>query len=185
MRPDPVRQARQRSSAAARGRSRAPPPPGGVERAALEFRTLQDLRTVVGSARGYDAEVRRATGISGSQLWALSEISAAAGMSVNALAERLALHQTTASNLVNALVERRLIRRARDDADQRVVRLHASAEGMRVLLRAPRPYSGLLVDALRQLEPGDLARLSRSLAALLGAMRRPAIASAGETILGE
>jgi DNA-binding MarR family transcriptional regulator len=186
MRPDPVRQARKRTSAAARGRSRAQPlPPGGVERAALEFRTLQDLRTVVGTARGYDAEVRRATGISGSQLWALSEISSAAGMSVNSLAERLALHQTTASNLVNALVERRLIRRARDDADQRVVRLHATAEGMRLLLRAPRPYTGLLVDALRQLEPGDLARLSRSLAALLGAMRRPAVASAGEMILGE
>jgi DNA-binding MarR family transcriptional regulator len=156
-----------------------------AERAALEFRTLQDLRTVVGSARGYDMEVRRATGISGSQLWALSEISAAAGVSVNGLAERLALHQTTASNLVNALVERRFIRRARDDADQRVVRLYATAEGMRLLLRAPRPYSGLLVDALRQLEAGELARLGRSLAGLLAAMRRPAAPGSGEIILGE
>jgi DNA-binding MarR family transcriptional regulator len=185
MRPDLVRRPRKRASAAARSIKPQVLPPEGAGRAALEFRTLRDLRTVVGSARGYDMEVRRATGISGSQLWALAEIADAAGVSVNGLAERLALHQTTASNLVNALVERRLIRRVRDELDQRVVRLFATADGMRLLLRAPRPYTGLLVDALRQLEAEELARLARSLEALLGAMRRPAVTAAGETLLGE
>jgi MarR family transcriptional regulator, organic hydroperoxide resistance regulator len=160
-------------------------PPHRSERDALEFRALQDFRTVVGSARQYDAEVRRITGISGSQLWALSEISRAGGMRVNTLAERLALHQTTASNLVNALAERRLVRRTRDEADQRVVRLFATAEGMRLLLRAPQPYTGLLVEALRKLDPADLHSLTRGLTAMLGAMRRPATSTAGETLLGE
>ena len=147
---------------------------------------LQSFRTVVGSARDYEAEVRARTGVSGSQLWALAEISRGPGMSVNAVAERLALHQTTASNLVNGLSERRLIRRARDASDQRIVRLYATADGMRLLLRAPRPYTGLLLDALRKLGAPELARLSRSFQALLGAMRPPAtLCAAGETLVGD
>lgn len=186
MRADPVRPSRKRLSAGSRRLARAAASASRkAARDTLELRILQSFRTVLGSARDYDAEVRARTGISGSQLWALSEISREPGMSVNAVAERLALHQTTASNLVNVLSERRLVRRARDGSDQRVVRLHATAEGMRLLLRAPRPYTGLLVEALRKLGPLELTRLSRSFAALLGAMRPGVLAAAGETLLGD
>src|SRR5689334_6306262 len=98
-------------------------------RAKLELAALQELRTIVGSARRHDAEVRRIAGISGSQLWALSEIARSAGLSVNDLAAKMALHQTTASNLVNVLSERKLIRREKDEADQRVSRLHVTTDG--------------------------------------------------------
>lgn len=106
-------------------------------------------------------------------------------ITVNELAARLALHQTTASNLVNALVARRLIRRARDRRDQRIVHLHVTAEGTRLLARSPRPCSGLLVDALRRIAAPDLQKVSRSLALLLGAMREAAPAAAGEIFIGE
>jgi MarR family transcriptional regulator, organic hydroperoxide resistance regulator len=153
-------------------------------RVALELQTLQCLRTVFGTARSHDAEVRSLAGIPGSQLWALSEIARTGGMSVNELSERMALHQTTASNLVNALVERKLIRRARDELDQRVVRLHVNTSGKRILLRAPGPYAGLLVDALRQLDRADLAKLHRSLEVLVNELRRTAPGAAGEPLLG-
>ena len=146
---------------------------------------LQDRRAAVGSARQHDARVRRAAGISGSQLWALDEVVHAEGITVNELAARLALHQATASNLVNALVARRLIRRARDRDDQRIVHLHATADGTRLLARAPQPCSGLLVDALRRLAARDLEKFSRSLVRLLGAMRRAAPAAAGEFFIAE
>lgn len=184
MRAASVRLPRKMPSTGSRNPTRAAASPR-ARRASLELRILQNFRTVVGSARDYDAEVRAHTGISGSQLWALWEISRADGMRVNALAERLALHQTTASNMANALSERRLIRRARDAADQRVVRLHATADGKRLLLRAPGPYAGLLVDALQKLGAAELFRLSRGLTSLIGAMRRPADAAAGETLMGE
>ena len=158
---------------------------GAAARAAAELRVLQDLRTAVGSARQHDARVRRTAGISGSQLWALDEVAHAEGITVNELAARLALHQTTASNLVNALVARRLIRRARDRDDQRIVHLHATADGTRLLARAPQPCSGLLVDALRRLASRDLEKFSRSLVRLLGAMRRAAPAAAGEFFIAE
>ncbi len=186
MRSDPVRRSRKRLSSGSRASARAVVSSAArPQRHSLELRTLRSFRTVVGSARDYDAEVRARTGISGSQLWALSEISREGGLSVNSVAERLSVHQTTASNLANALSERRLIRRVRDDTDQRVVRLYATADGMRLLLRAPRPYAGLLVDALGKLEPAELSRLFRGLTSLLGAMRRPATAAAGETLIAE
>lgn len=155
------------------------------ERARIELRTLQEFRLIFGSARRHDAEVRRISGISGSQLWALSEIARSAGMRVNDLAERMALHQTTASNLVNALVERKLIRRARDEADQRVVRLYITIDGKKKLLQAPGPYAGLLVDALRHLEPPDLRRLRLALNVLTNVLRDAARDAAGETLMGE
>jgi DNA-binding MarR family transcriptional regulator len=105
-------------------------------------------------------------------------------MSVNRLAERMALHQTTTSNLVNALVERQLVRRVRDAADQRVVHLHVAAEGKRVLLRAPGPYAGLLVDALRHLDARQLAQLRESLDVLVAVLHRTAENAAGEPLLG-
>jgi len=156
-----------------------------AERRALELRTLQGFRTIIGSARRHDSEVRRIAGISGSQLWALAEIARSAAMSVNELSEQMALHQTTASNLVNALVERRLIRRVRDAADQRIVRLHVTTDGKRMLLRAPGPYTGLLVDAIRHLDSGQLAKVRNGLAVLLGVLRDTATDSAGQTLLGE
>lgn len=155
------------------------------KRGGLELQALQGFRMIFGSARAHDTEVRRIAGISGSQLWALSEIASATGMTVNGLSKHMALHQTTASNLVNALVERKLIRRVRDTADQRVVHLHLTVEGRRMLLRAPGPYSGLLVDALRRLDDDALDRLRSSLSVLLGVMRDAAKAAAGETLMGE
>ena len=179
---------RPRNRAVVNGRPRsAPPSPvvSAVVRAGLELETLQAFRTVFGSARLHDAEVRRTARISGSQLWALSEIAGATGMSVNALAKNMALHQTTASNLVNALVELELIRRIRNTSDQRVVQLHVTAEGKRMLKRAPGPYVGLLVDALRHLDSHQLAALRQCLQLLVAAMKRPAAYAAGQTLMGE
>lgn len=170
-----------RNAAARPGRK----PEKSSAKAQLELSTLQEFRTIVGSARRHDADVRRIAGISGSQLWALSEIAKSEGMRVNDLSERMALHQTTASNLINALVERKLIRRGRDDEDQRVVRLHVTTEGKRMLLRAPGPYVGLLVDALRHLQTPELRRLKNSLRTLSTVLRDSAGDAAGETLMGE
>jgi DNA-binding MarR family transcriptional regulator len=154
-------------------------------RSALELRALQAFRMIFGSARRFDADIRRTTGISGSLLWALAEIARTASISVTALAERMALHQTTASNIINALVERKLVRRARSSADQRVVRLSISLQGVRVLRHAPGPHAGLLVDALTRLEEGQIEVLQKSLAILVAQMRATAAIAAGETLLGE
>ena len=91
-------------------------------RSALQVSAMQGFRIIFGSARRYDTHVRRISGIPGSLLWALSEIGRGAGMSVGELSARMALHQTTASNLVKALVQRGLIERSRSPQDRRIVR---------------------------------------------------------------
>jgi DNA-binding MarR family transcriptional regulator len=154
----------------------------------IELKTLQCLRTIFGTARTHDAEVRRSAEISGSQLWALAEIArrpGKQGITVNGLSVQMALHQTTTSNLVNSLVERGLIRRERDEVDQRVVHLCATPHGKQLLLRTPGPHAGLLVDALRQLDDSQVRRLFESLGWLVACMRRTAETAAGETLLGE
>jgi DNA-binding MarR family transcriptional regulator len=157
-------------------------------RTLLELRTLQTLRTIFGSARTHDAEVRKTAGISGSQLWALSEIAHSPqpqGLTVNGLSAQMALHQTTTSNIVNSLTERKLIRRVRDAADQRIVHLHASAQGKQLLLLTPGPHAGLLVDALRRLDSSQLEQLAKSLKWVVTLMQLTAEAAAGETLMGE
>lgn len=159
--------------------------PAPAERIAMELHALERLRTIFGSARTHDAEVRRSAAISGSQLWALAEIARSQGVTVNGLSAQMALHQTTTSNLVNSLVEKKLIRRVRDDADQRIVHLHASVQGKQLLLRVPAPHAGLLVDALRRLDPSALEQLCETLGWLVALMRRTAQTAAGETLMGE
>jgi DNA-binding MarR family transcriptional regulator len=151
----------------------------------LQLQALRQFRLVFGSARRFDADVRRTAGVSGSLLWALSEIAHTASMSVNALAERMALHQTTASNIVNALVDRKFVHRTRDAIDQRVVHLDVSPEGAHVLQRTPGPHAGLLMDALSRLEATQIEQLAQCLAILLAEMRSTARGAAGETLLGE
>jgi DNA-binding MarR family transcriptional regulator len=156
-----------------------------MRRSGIELRALQAFRTIFGSARVHDSQVREAAGVSGSQLWALSEIARTDGLTVNALSRSMALHQTTASNLVNALVARRLIRRVRGGTDQRVVRLFLTGEGKRLLQSAPSPQAGLLVEALRQLQPLPLGQLLKALENVVAVMKRPARRAAGRTLLGE
>jgi MarR family transcriptional regulator, organic hydroperoxide resistance regulator len=154
-------------------------------RNAVELQALQSLRLIYASARWHDAQVRRSVAISGSQVWALAEIARREGMGVNDLAERMALHQTTASNLVKALAKKGLIGRVRDGSDRRFVHLHVTAEGRRTLSQSPGPHPGLLVDALRKIDLRHVQRLRRDLATLIRLMRRTTAKAAGETLLGE
>jgi MarR family transcriptional regulator, organic hydroperoxide resistance regulator len=140
---------------------------------------------VFAAARSLDAEVRRIARLSSSQLWALCEIGGQSGITVNGLSERMALHQTTTSNLVNTLVERKLIRRARDADDQRIVHLQVTGEGRRMLQRVPVPHCGILVDALKRMPAEELRTLGTSLRWLVASIRTAAPTADGQPLLGE
>jgi DNA-binding MarR family transcriptional regulator len=97
----------------------------------------------------------------------------------------MALHQTSASNLVNVLVEPKLIRRRHDATDRRDIHLHPSIAGRKSLLQTPGPHAGSLVDALRRLKGAQIERLRESLVLLAGVMRHAAKNSAGDPLMGE
>src|SRR5205823_131661 len=102
-------------------------------------------------------------GVGGAQLWALSVIDRRAGIGVTELARELDIHQSTASNLVRGLAERKLVAARREGTDRRSVALYVEPEGAAVLRRAPMPFTGLLPDALASLDAETLCRLEGDL----------------------
>lgn len=116
-------------------------------------------------------------GLSGSQLWALWQISAEPGQRVTELANALHIHPSTASNLLDKLEARGLVRRERRDADNRVVRLYLAESGIGLVRTIPGPMRGQLRRALQQVSPGTLAGLFNGVTALLDLMDGPRVAA--------
>lgn len=128
---------------------------------------LQRFRVLIRAAQKHSQWIEKQSGISGAQLWALQELSETQGLRIGELAERMALHQSTASNLLDRLEQLGLVRRDRNHRDQRIVHVSLTADGLKKLNSAPSPSRGLLPEALRQMADGDLALLQQQLDRLL------------------
>lgn len=128
---------------------------------------LRQFRQVFNAVKSHFQQVEKSAGLGGAQLWALSIIASDQGIGVGGLAAAMDVHQTTASNLVKALLAAGLIESTRNGSDRRTVQLHVLPAGRRVLRRAPGPFSGVLPEALARLDDRTLERLHRDLAILL------------------
>lgn len=133
----------------------------------LHMEALKKLRIVIRAAQRHSNWIEKQCGVSGAQLWVMQELYETPGARVGEIADKLEIHQTTASNLLDALVKRGLIVKERDREDQRVVHLVLSKEGTAVLEKAPKPARGLMPEALRKMDENGLAELNRGLQALL------------------
>lgn len=145
----------------------APPTPP-VEPAT---RVLRRFRSVFNAVKTHFQQVEKKAGVGGAQLWALSVIQSHPDIGVGGLAQAMDVHQTTASNLVKAMVAAELVVATRDAADRRAARLLVTPRGVRVLKKAPGPFSGVLPDALAALDEETLARLDRDLGLLLALLK--------------
>jgi DNA-binding MarR family transcriptional regulator len=143
----------------------APPTAGDPGEPAA--RVLRRFRLVFNAVKKHFQQVERQAGIGGAQLWALSVVRANPGIGVNDLARAMDIHQTTASNLVKALVASGLVVTEKNGPDRRAVQLRVVLAGARVLRKAPGPFAGVLPEALSRLDAKTLARLDRDLASLL------------------
>src|ERR1700758_5734298 len=115
----------------------------------LEIAVLQQFRLIFRSAKKHFQWVHERAGVSGAQLWLLAEIARRPGIRVSDVAKSMAVHQSTASNLIDRLVRDGLLLRQRSNQDQRVVHLSLTKAGREAVARAPRPLYGVLPDALR------------------------------------
>jgi DNA-binding MarR family transcriptional regulator len=130
---------------------------------ALDIAVLKQFRVIFRSVRRHFQSVEQACGLSGAQLWALAKIGEIPDITVGRLAQELAIHQTTASNLVDRLVGRKLARKARQKNDQRFISLVLTAAGRKLLTEAPGPSEGLLPDALGKMPYKKLLELHQLL----------------------
>jgi DNA-binding MarR family transcriptional regulator len=138
----------------------------------LALDALKKFRVLFSSIKMHYREVESSCGISGSQLWVLTEIGRCPGMRVSELATCLLIHQSTASNLLDGLDDQSLITKFRTKEDQRVVRLRVTAKGRRLLDAAPGPTVGVLLDALEQMPKETLLGLTMHLEDLTAMLNR-------------
>lgn len=134
-------------------------------------RVLRKFRSVFNAVKTHFQQVEKRAGIGGAQLWALSVVQAQPDIGVGGLARAMDIHQTTASNLVKAMVTAGLLVSCRDAADRRAMCLRATPAGLRILKRAPGPATGVLPEALAALDAATLARLDEDLGRLLALLK--------------
>lgn len=146
------------------GRSAEPP--------ATPLSVLQRFRMLIRTAQRHSHWIEKRSGVTGAQLWAMQELVERPGLRVGELAKCMALHQSTASNMVDKLETVGHLRKERQSADHRVVRLFLTEAGSALLAAAPTPARGVLPEALRLMDEGALARLQGDLDALLAQIRR-------------
>lgn len=137
----------------------------------LSLQVLKKFRIIYGSVRQQFREIEQTCGVTGSQLWILQEVANSPGIGVSELADRLSIHQSTGSQLVEKLVARGLINKERSKEDQRRVGLRVTAEASKLLNNAPGPAEGILPEALQALPEAALLALDNSLLEVIGQLR--------------
>lgn len=133
----------------------------------LSIQVLKKFRVIYGSVRQQFRDVEQSCGVTGSQLWILQEVARTPDIGVSELAERLSIHQSTCSILVEKLVTRGLVIKERGKEDQRRVGLCVTEDALQILKKAPGPAEGILPEALQSLSESALHSLDDALVELI------------------
>src|SRR5258705_10083445 len=112
---------------------------------------FNSLRRLVHSLHNASRDTERRLGVTGAQLFVLTQLRATPSLSINALAERTMTHQSTVSVVVRRLVRRKLVKKTRAPDDARRVELTLTPAGIALLKRAPEAGQGRLARALEGL----------------------------------
>lgn len=91
-------------------------------------------------------------------------------MSTGQLASALAVHQSSASLLLNRLERRGLVRRLRSGHDRRVVHVRLTARGSALAAKAPEAAQGRLLHALDLMPAAEVGKLRAAVDRLVQAM---------------
>jgi DNA-binding MarR family transcriptional regulator len=124
---------------------------------------LKKFRLIYGTVKQHFRQVEHDCGISGSQLWLLQEIHHSPNIGVSELANRLSIHQSTCSQLVEKLAKAKLIMKVRSEEDQRRVGLVTTELANGLLAKAPTPAEGVLPEALNHMPEDVLMQLDLAL----------------------
>lgn len=136
---------------------------GNRNKKLLSIRVLKKFRIIYGTVRQHFREIERTCGVTGSQLWVMQEIANTPGIGISELAERLSIHQSTCSQLVEKLVVRKLVSKERSREDRRRVGLRLTREAAGLIKNAPGPAEGVLPEALSALTAETIHSLDASL----------------------
>lgn len=131
------------------------------------LRVLRQFRLVFSAVRRHFQQVEKNAGLGGAPIWAMSLIAKNPGVRVTQLARAMDIHQSTASNLVRSLTRLGYVHSEKSATDKRVAELYPLPEGLKLLRKVPGPYTGVLPQALRELDSITLIELENHLKLLL------------------
>jgi DNA-binding MarR family transcriptional regulator len=131
---------------------------------------FNSLRRLVHSLHNASRDTERRLGVTGAQLFVLTQLRATPSLSINALAERTMTHQSTVSVVVRRLVRRKLVKKARATDDARRVELTLTPAGLALLRRAPEAVQTRLGRAIEDLDETERQVLARGLKRLVHAL---------------
>ena len=141
-----------------------------VSRDVAILKIMQSLRRIFKAIQDYSHEVSDKFGITGPQLWALKTISQNENLFLSDLSRRMYLHPSTMTGLMDRLEKKGYVKRNRDQVDRRVIYLQLTAEGKKLVKRAPNPVQGRMIYGLRNLKKGELSLIYDSVKKLVEIM---------------
>jgi len=127
---------------------------------------VQELQGILQHIDRYSRWSLRRFGVTGPQVWALREIRELGQVTTGGLADRMYLHISTISSLIDRLERRQLVRRVRIPSDRRSVWLQLTTRGRKTVDSTPPSPRSRLPEGLRRLNERDLLALRRSLVRL-------------------
>jgi len=124
---------------------------------------MQSLRRMFKAIQQYSEEVLKEFGVTGPQLWLLKTLRRDGGSSIGVLSQKMYLHISTVSGIVDRLEERGYVARKKGDTDRRVVVVHLTGRGKQIIAKAPEPSQGKLLYGLQKLSDREVIRLYEAL----------------------
>lgn len=124
---------------------------------------VQSFRRIFKAIHQYSEEVLKEFGVTGPQLWLLKTLREEGGTSVGELSEKMYLHISTVSGIIDRLEAKGYVVRKREAPDRRVVTVHLTAAGKRIVDRAPEPSQGKLLYSLQTLSEKEVLEMHDAL----------------------
>lgn len=123
--------------------------------AAEAKRVLNSIRQLVRALRLFDRQAQAKHGISAAQVFVLHTLREEGGLSLNELAARTATDQSSASVVVQRLVQAGYVTREPRRDDRRHVELHLTPSGRALIRRSPPPAQQRILAAISAMPPRE------------------------------
>ena len=132
-------------------------------------RILNSIRQLVRALRLFDRETQTRYGITAAQMFVLHALENNDGLSLTGLADRTATDQSSASVVVQRLVEAGYVTRTPRAEDRRHIELRLTAKGRAVIRKSPPPAQQKILAIVEAMPARDRKHFAGLLEGFVGA----------------
>jgi len=126
-------------------------------------RIVNSVRRIQGTLERYSRTLSRSFRITGQQLGLLRVVDRFPTATLGDLSQRMYLHISTVSGIVDRLEAGGYLHRRRSTDDRRVVHLRLTEKGRRLISQAPPSGFGFMVQNLEKLPAAEVRRMSQAM----------------------